>query len=88
MYHGISARRDGLGRIFIDNSSMNTVAFSALLTAGFYMLIVIFRLYGVYGTGTITLFWVLFSVLYIFSFYQLNSVKESSAALQAIHWVQ
>ena len=68
MYHGISARRDGLGRIFIDNSSMNTVAFSALLTAGFYMLIVIFRLYGVYGTGTITLFWVLFSVLYIFSF--------------------
>lgn len=68
MHHGISARKDGLGRIFIDNSSINTVVFSALLAAGFYMMIVIFRVYRVHVTDTIVLLLALFSVLYIFSF--------------------
>lgn len=68
MYHGVSARRDGLGRIFIDNCGMNTVVFSSLLAVVFYTLAVVFILHKPYGTAAITLFFVLSSVLYAFSF--------------------
>lgn len=68
MYHGTSARGDGLGKMFIDNCGINTVAFSSLLTVAFYVLAAVFILRRPYGTGAITLFFVLSSVLYAFSF--------------------
>ncbi|MEW6686254.1 MAG: adenosylcobinamide-GDP ribazoletransferase [Candidatus Edwardsbacteria bacterium] len=63
MYHGISARQEGLGRIFLNNIRLNLVIFSSLLTIIFCLLIaVIDRL------GELILFLILFAMLYIFSF--------------------
>lgn len=72
MYHGISARQDGLGRIFIDNIKAEYVLFSSLLTIIFCLLAVQFYLYKMYGLNSVLLFPVLFAVLYLFSF---SSVK-------------
>jgi len=68
MYHGISARQDGLGRIFIDNIKVEYVLFSSLLTIIFCFLAVQFYLYKMYGINSILLFPVLFAILYLFSF--------------------
>jgi adenosylcobinamide-GDP ribazoletransferase len=68
MHHGTSARQDGLGRIFLNNVNMNTVVFSSLLVIVLYILIAELHLLKVYGTGSVTLFIMLFALLYMFSF--------------------
>ncbi len=68
MYHGISARQDGLGRIFIDNIKAEYVLFSSLLTIICCLLAVQFYLYKMYGINSVLLFPVLFAILYLFSF--------------------
>lgn len=68
MYHGTSARQDGLGRIFLNNVRINTVIFSSLLIIVLYILVAELYLLKVYGTSSIAVFVALSVLLYIFSF--------------------
>lgn len=68
MYHGISARRDGLGRIFLNNVKKNTVAFASALLLLIYIAVAELHLSKAYGQGSITLFFILFALFYLLSF--------------------
>ena len=81
MYHGISARRDGLGRIFIDNSSVNNVIFSSAAVIIFYTLIAVLYPGRSYGPAVIALFFVLFFVLYAFSFFSAKFCERKFGGL-------
>ncbi len=81
MYHGISARRDGLGRIFIDNSSVNNVIFSSAAAIIFYILIAVLYPGKSYGSAVIVLFFVLFFVLYAFSFFSAKFCERKFGGL-------
>ncbi len=66
MYHGISARQDGLGRIFLDNVSAGMLIISSLFLCFFYVLAYgLYFMGGSFGSG-IVMFSVIFSVLYAF----------------------
>ncbi|MCL4476638.1 MAG: adenosylcobinamide-GDP ribazoletransferase [Nitrospirae bacterium] len=67
MSHGISARRDGLGRIFLDNVRLFHVALSTLLIFTLYLSATALHLYRIYGMRSIGLLAVLFLSLYLFS---------------------
>ncbi len=64
MFHGKAARKEGLGRIFIDNVNIKTVITSSLLLMALYIPASL----GFYGSSGLTLFITLIVVLYIFSF--------------------
>jgi len=81
MYHGISARQNGLGKIFINNIRINTVIFSSLLITIFYLLIMELHLHKVYGPEAIFLFLILFAMLYIFSFISVKFCKKKFGGL-------
>lgn len=81
MYHGISARRDGLGRIFIDNSSVSQIIFSSVAAIIFYILIAVLYPGKSYGSAIIALFFVLFSVLYAFSFFSAKLCERKFGGL-------
>jgi len=66
MYHGTSARRDGLGKMFIENITLPSVLLSSLLLVFFYFAADILYLHAAFGTGAIMLFIVLTGVFYIF----------------------
>jgi adenosylcobinamide-GDP ribazoletransferase len=66
MYHGNSARQDGLGKMFIDNISLGKVVLASLLLIFFCAAADMLYLHKAYGTGSIILFFALFAVSYIF----------------------
>lgn len=66
MYHGTSARQNGLGKIFLDNIRGNTVIFSSFLVILFYILVANINHLSFYRL--ILFFIALFVLLYIFSF--------------------
>lgn len=66
MYHGTSARQDGLGRIFLNNVGIQAVAFSSLLVITFYVAAAELHLLKVLGSVSIELFVILCVVLYAF----------------------
>ena len=66
MYHGTSARQDGLGRMFIENISLAAVLPASLLLVLFYFAADRFYLYAIFGARTIKLFIVLVIVFYAF----------------------
>jgi len=68
MNHGVPARRDGLGRIFLDNVRFFHVGLSTLLLFILYLSVTAFYLYRVYGMRSIGLLAVLSFSLYLFSF--------------------
>ena len=68
MYHGASARGNGLGRIFADNMKRNTVIFSSVLMAFIYIIISEMHLSRVYGQSSLTMLPVLFALLYALNF--------------------
>lgn len=72
MHHGVSARRDGLGKIFINNTTLNNVAKSTVLLIVIFAAVAKIYISGTYGTRTIKLFLMLFVISYLFSF---GSVK-------------
>jgi adenosylcobinamide-GDP ribazoletransferase len=58
MYHGISARKDGLGRLFIEGASAKTLIISSLLALFIFCIITVAHLavlYGVRGFIILTL---------------------------------
>lgn len=65
MYHGVSARKDGLGRIFIDNIKINTVIISSLLVLLIYALV--FYLNKASGLRGMALFFILSALFYVMS---------------------
>lgn len=67
MYHGVSARSEGLGQIFINNIRINTVVTSSLILIFMYALIAKIHLFKIYGNSNIKIFLILCTVLYIFS---------------------
>jgi adenosylcobinamide-GDP ribazoletransferase len=67
LFHGISARPDGLGKLFIDSAGRNTIVLASLLVILFFLLSSSIYLYKAYGTRTITLFFSLSITLYLFS---------------------
>ncbi len=67
LYHGISARPEGLGKLFIDSAGRNTVVLASLLVILFFLSSSSIYLYKAYGTRTITLFLSLSITLYLFS---------------------
>jgi cobalamin 5'-phosphate synthase/cobalamin synthase len=67
MKHGISARRDGLGRIFLDNVRFFHVGLSTLLVFALYLAVTALHLYRAYGMRSIGLLAVLSLSLYLFS---------------------
>lgn len=66
MYHGTSARADGLGRIFLNN----VTAGAALLSTGLVILLSLavarLHLLAAYGLSGLLLFGILLAVLYVF----------------------
>ena len=66
MYHGTSARQDGLGKMFIENITLASVLLAALSLAFFYFAADRLYLHAAFGTGTIRLFIVLIVVFYVF----------------------
>lgn len=67
MYHGISARKDGLGRIFIENVRLGNVALSTLLMFLLYLLAAMAMSYNAFDPNGLILFAVLSIILYLFS---------------------
>jgi adenosylcobinamide-GDP ribazoletransferase len=68
MYHGKSARQDGLGKMFIDNITLVKVAFASLLLIFFCVAADLLYLRKLFGSSAIILYLLLIAVLYIFSF--------------------
>jgi adenosylcobinamide-GDP ribazoletransferase len=66
MYHGNSARQDGLGKMFIDNITLVKVVLASLLLIFFYAATGMLYLNKAYGTGAVILFFVLLASSYIF----------------------
>jgi len=81
MYHGISVRRDGLGKMFIDNMRPGTVALGSLLLIFFYAAADMLCLHTDYGTGAIALFFVLLAVFYIFCLLSAKFFKDRFGGL-------
>jgi len=66
IFHGKSARQDGLGKIFIENTKLKELVIATLLAIGCWLLVVSFLLYSLF-TIHYSLFLVSIPVLYIFS---------------------
>ncbi len=76
IFHGKSARQDGIGKIFIENTKLKELVIATLLVIGCWLLVVSFLLSSLFtihpglaqrsGAGC-SLFLVSISVLYIFS---------------------
>jgi adenosylcobinamide-GDP ribazoletransferase len=65
MYHGTSARQEGLGKMFIENISLTSVLLASLLLAFIYFAADRLYLHATFGVRTIMLFIVLIAVFYI-----------------------
>jgi adenosylcobinamide-GDP ribazoletransferase len=66
LYHGVSARPDGLGKLFIDAVGKNAVVLSSLFVILLFFSSSSVYLYKLFGTRTITLFFSLCLTLYLF----------------------
>jgi len=66
MHHGVSARKDGLGRVFIQNIEPGANLLSLLLTALLSMSVFMLWLRNKYTFKGLILFVVIFAVLYLF----------------------
>ena len=66
IFHGKSARQDGIGKIFIENTKLKELVIATLLVIGFWLLVVSFLLSSLF-TIHYSLFLVSIPVLYIFS---------------------
>ena len=67
MYHGKSAREDGLGKMFIENITINSFVVASLLLIFFSAAAGILYLHKPFGSSAIILFFLLIAILYIFS---------------------
>ncbi|MDP3297624.1 MAG: adenosylcobinamide-GDP ribazoletransferase [Thermodesulfovibrionia bacterium] len=66
IFHGKSARQDGIGKIFIENTKLKELVIATLLVIGCWLLVVSFLLSSLF-TIHYSLFLVSIPVLYIFS---------------------
>jgi adenosylcobinamide-GDP ribazoletransferase len=66
LYHGVSARPDGLGKLFIDSTGKSAVVLASLFVVLFFSFSSIY-LYRAFGPGIITLFLSISIMLYLFS---------------------
>jgi adenosylcobinamide-GDP ribazoletransferase len=68
MYHGVSARKDGLGKMFIESIGMGTVALSSCLAVIVSVFIYELWLKNEYGLTITPLLFILFALWYLFGF--------------------
>ena len=66
MYHGVSARQDGLGKMFIENITLVSVLLASLLLTLFCFAADRLYLHAEFGAGMILLFIVLIAVFSVF----------------------
>jgi len=66
MYYGTSARKDGLGRIFIENITRKDLVYSSLITFSFVLLGAELLQHTAYSRVAAFLLIILFAVIYIF----------------------
>jgi len=66
MYHGTSARPDGLGKMFIENITGGSVLLASSILAAFYFAADRLYLHATFGTRTTMLFFALIVVFFIF----------------------
>ncbi|HWR58174.1 MAG TPA: adenosylcobinamide-GDP ribazoletransferase [Thermodesulfovibrionales bacterium] len=78
--HGTSARKDGLGKAFMDSVGMSTVMYSFLLVVLFCSFIVWLSLSG-YGTKAFALYLFLSALLYLFSVLAVGFFKRKFGGL-------
>lgn len=81
MYHGNSARQDGLGKMFIDHITLVKVVFASFLLIFFYAAADMLFLHKIYGTASIILFIVLFAIFYSFCFMSAKFFKKRFGGL-------
>ncbi len=67
MNHGLSARRDGLGRIFLDNVRPFHVLLSTLVLLALFLSVAGLRFYGIYDIRSIRFLLIASLSLYLFS---------------------
>ncbi|MCC6345655.1 MAG: adenosylcobinamide-GDP ribazoletransferase [Nitrospirales bacterium] len=65
MYHGTSARQEGLGKVFAENTRVRDIVVSSLFMLLLSLIILKAHLYTVYKTGSIALFCFLFLFGYL-----------------------
>lgn len=68
LYMGASARRDGLGKAFMDSVTLRTVAYATLSLLLFCVIAASLYLYKVFGPDTLALFSSLYFTFAVFSF--------------------
>lgn len=77
MYHGASARQDGLGRIFLGGIKGNTVILSSLLLIAILIMTAELHLVKTYGAASVKLFAALLPTLYLFNILSVrHSIKK------------
>lgn len=81
MYHGVSARRDGLGSIFIDNIGIGNVAVSSILVLLMYLIVARLQLFKTYSIASLLLFVILFILLYMLSLVSARFFKSRFGGL-------
>lgn len=81
MYHGNSARQDGLGKMFIDNLTLVKVVFTSLLLIFFYAAADMLYLHKAFGAKSIILFFLLFAISYIFCLLSAKFFKKRFGGL-------
>ena len=68
MFHGISAREDGLGKVFIENTGMGTVVLSSCMAIIVSLFVATLWLNHAYGPSITLLLFILPAFLYLYGF--------------------
>lgn len=85
MLHGTPARQDGLGKIFLDHVTVNTVVLSSLLLAVLFIAAAELYLLGVYGPGIVELFIVLFAMFYLCALFAVRYAAKRFGGITGDH---
>jgi adenosylcobinamide-GDP ribazoletransferase len=67
MYHGISARKDGLGKIFIEQVGAGTLLLSTAVMTGLFYMAAVFQLSGLSFISRLQFFFLIVLFFYAFS---------------------
>ncbi|MGO9611915.1 MAG: adenosylcobinamide-GDP ribazoletransferase [Dissulfurispiraceae bacterium] len=81
MYHGISARRNGIGKTFVQNTKLSWVALSSLIVVVLYGIASQIESMTLAGSGYIILLVLLFASLYLFSLMVVRFCRKTFGGL-------
>jgi adenosylcobinamide-GDP ribazoletransferase len=89
MFHGSSARNDGLGKIFIENAGIQGLLISSMLTIALCLAVVLsggMRASGIFASGGPGLFILLLILLYCFSLISVRFFHRRFGGLTGDHF--